>query len=153
MNKLHTATGDRAFCAPTALSIVFGIPTHEAHRAIRDITDQQPGHVKGVDDRVFYEVAKQLAVANKRPAATFEFPPGMTVGKLLDVLPENVPTLVRAGGHSGHAFAAMNYGNHVKVADTGAWFSRKPRKWDGSKARTSVRAVVYVRAAISEEAS
>ncbi|MCY4500702.1 MAG: hypothetical protein OXE57_03985 [Alphaproteobacteria bacterium] len=138
---LHRITGRATKCGPSAISAIAGIPTHEAARLIRELFDRQ--FVNGV---FMDELAAALAELGWKPDyalhhrnlrkrrharrqttynTIFADVPcdvrSLTIGRVLNLHPSGTWAIAT----SNH-FIAYSDGF---VADSGAWFSRKPKSW------------------------
>ena len=163
---LHRITGRATKCGPSAISAIAGVPTHEAAATIRRLFDRRS--VNGV---FMDELAAALAEFGWKPDYAIRHPKlrerrfarseeawerifagvpfderAMTLGTFLDPAPAGT-WAISASNH----FIAYADGF---VADSGAWLSRKPRRWFRADpdcdrvARRRIReAVRFVRAA------
>ena len=116
---LHRITGRATKCGPSAISAIAGVPTHEAAALeefgfVPDYTLRHPKYRERrharreeVWDRIFADVPFEVRA--------------ITLGTFLDPAPAGT-WAISAGGH----FVAYADGF---VADSGAWFSRKPVFW------------------------
>ncbi len=138
---LHRITGRAVKCGPAAISAIAGVPTHEAAAVIRRLFDRPA--VNGVHTDELAAALEELGWApdyalrhpnyrNRRHARReqvwkriFENVPfdvrAITLGTFLDAAPAGT-WAISAGGH----FVAYADGF---VADSGAWFSRRPARW------------------------
>ena len=138
---LHRITGRATKCGPSAISAIAGVPTHEAAAVIRRLFDRPS--VNGVHIDEFAAALEEFGWApdyalrhpkyRERPYARrqevwerlfadvpFEVR-AVTLGTFLDPAPVGT-WAISAGNH----FVAYCDGF---VADSGAWFSRKPVFW------------------------
>ena len=138
---LHRITGRATKCGPSAISAIAGVPTHEAAGVIRRLFDRPS--VNGV---FMDELAAALEEFGWTPDYAVRHPNyrnrryarqddvwerifadvpfderAITLGTFLDPAPSGTWVVV-AGNH----FVA--YADSF-VADSGAWFSRKPAPW------------------------
>ena len=138
---LHRITGRATKCGPSAISAIAGVPTHEAAAVIRRLYDRPA--VNGV---YMDELAAALHEFGWTPDYALRHPKyrerrharrdsewerifasvpfdvrATTLGTFLDAAPPGT-WAVSAGNH----FVAYGDGH---VADSGAWFSRKPQPW------------------------
>ena len=138
---LHRITGRAVKCGPAAISAIAGVPSHEAAAVIRRLFDRPS--VNGVQTD---ELAAALEEFGWTPDFALRHPKyrerryarredvwerifsdvscgvrAMTIGTFLDPAPAGT-WAISAGGH----FVAYAEGF---VADSGAWFSRKPALW------------------------
>ena len=138
---LHRITGRATKCGPSAISAIAGVPTHEAAAVIRRLFDRPS--VNGVHTD---ELAAALEAFGFVPDYAMRHPKyrerryarreevwerifadvpfevrAITLGTFLDPAPSGT-WAISAGGH----FVAYADGF---VADSGAWFSRKPAFW------------------------
>ena len=138
---LHRITGRAVKCGPSAISAIAGVPTHEAAAVIRSLFDRPS--VNGVHTD---ELAAALGEFGWVPDYAFRHPKycerryarreevwerifarvpfevrAITLGTFLDPAPAGT-WAISASGH----FVAYADGF---VADSGAWFSRKPAFW------------------------
>ena len=153
---LHRITGRAVKCGPAAISAIAGVPTHEAAAVIRRLFDRPavngvyidelaaaleefgwaPDHAlrhpnyrnrrfarrEEVWERIFADIPFEVRAA--------------TIGTFLDAAPAGM-WAISAGGH----FVAYADGF---VADSGAWFSRRPARWsrdDTGHGRAALRRV------------
>ena len=148
MDTLYKVTGRATKCGPVALSAIFGLPTHEAAAVIRYCrNDGRP--VNGVSLNHLTLAASELAGVDLHVRAYAkshcrgDSDRRPTLGKwLADDLPAKVPAIVCAANHFIAVLKADD--GSIQVADSGAWFSRKPAKWEGVKARSRVRGCVFI---------
>ena len=138
---LHRITGRAVKCGPSAISAIAGVPTHEAAAAIRRLFDRPSVNGVHIDELAAAleefgfvpDYALRHPKYRERPYARreeewerhfadvpFEVR-AVTLGTLLDAAPAGT-WAVSAGNH----FVACGDG---LVADSGAWFSRKPVPW------------------------
>ena len=146
MDTLYHATGRNGFCGPVALSATFGLPTHEASALIRHIRkDGRP--VKSV---VPVDLAAAASLLAGRKIALTHYgdwhgngSPLPTLGQWAEKhLPANVPAIVDT---AYHFVAMLKTAEGIQVADSGAWFSRKPALWDGNtKRRSRVKSAMLI---------
>ena len=138
---LHGITGRAVKCGPAAISAIAAVPTHEAAAVIRRLFDQPA--VNGVHTDELAAALEEFGFvpdyALRQPKyrerryarreevwerifadVPFEVR-AMTIGTFLDAAPAGT-WAISAGGH----FVAYADGF---VADSGAWFSRKPARW------------------------
>ena len=138
---LHRITGRALKCGPCATSAIAGVPTHEAAAVIRRLFDRRSVNGVFID-----ELAAALTVFGWAPDCAIRHPKyrerrfarreaewerlfagvpshirAMTLGTFLDATPAGT-WAVSASRH----FVAYADGF---VADSGAWFSRKPARW------------------------
>ena len=138
---LHRITGRAVKCGPSAISAIAGVPTHEAAAVIRSLFDRPS--VNGVHTD---ELAAALGEFGWVPDYAFRHPKycerryarreevwerifarvpfevrAITLGTFIDPAPGGT-WAISASGH----FVAYADGF---VADSGAWFSRKPAFW------------------------
>ena len=138
---LHRITGRAVKCGPSAISSIAGVPTHEAAAAVRRLFDRPS--VNGVYTD---ELAAALEEFGWTPDYALRHPKyrdrrharreevwerifadvpfevrAVTLGTFLDPAPAGT-WAISASGH----FVAYADGF---VADSGAWFSRKPAFW------------------------
>ena len=138
---LHRITGRAAKCGPSAISAIAGVPTHEAAAVVRRLFDRPS--VNGVYTD---ELAAALEELGWSPDYAFRHPKyrerryarreevwdrifadvpfdirAVTLGTFLDPAPSGT-WAISASNH----FVAYADGF---VADSGAWFSRKPAFW------------------------
>ena len=138
---LHRITGRATKCGPSAISAIAGVPTHEAAAVIRRLFDRPS--VNGVHTD---ELAAALEEFGWAPDYALRHPRyrerrharreevwdrifadvpfeerAVTLGTFLDPAPAGT-WAISASGH----FVAYADGF---VADSGAWFSRKPAFW------------------------
>ena len=138
---LHRITGRAVKCGPSAISAIAGVPTHEAAAVIRRLFDRPS--VNGVHTD---ELAAALGEFGWTPDYALRHPKyrerryarreevwerifadvpfdvrAITLGTFLDPAPAGT-WAISASGH----FVAYADGF---VADSGAWFSRKPTFW------------------------
>ena len=163
---LHRITGRATKCGPAAISAIAGAPTHEAAAVIRRLFDRPAVNGVFID-----ELAAALDVFGWAPGYALRHPNyrnrrharreevwerifaevpfdvrAITLGTFLDAAPAGT-WAISASGH----FVAYADGF---VADSGAWFVRKPHPWTRANpdhervARRRVReAVRFVRIA------
>ena len=153
---LHRITGRALKCGPCAISAIAGVPTHEAAAVIRRLFDRRTVNGVFID-----ELATALTVFGWAPDYAIRHPKyrerrfarreaeweslfdgvpsrvrAVTLGTFLDAAPSGI-WAVSASRH----FVAYADGF---VADSGAWFSRKPARWsraDPSHDRVALRRV------------
>ena len=138
---LHRITGRAVKCGPSAISAIAGVPTHRAGAVIRRLFDRHA--VNGV---FMDELAAALGEFGWAPDYAIRHPKycerryarlesqwrrifaglpfdvrAVTLGTFLDGAPSGT-WAISAGNH----FVAWSDGH---VADSGAWFSRKPARW------------------------
>ena len=138
---LHRITGRATKCAPSAISAIAGIRTHEAAAIIRKLFDR-----KTVNGAYMDELAAALIELGWKPDYAlrhrshrkrrharrqetydriFADVPfdirSVTIGRLLDAGPAGIWAIA-----TPTHFIAYSDGF---VADNGAWFSRKPERW------------------------
>ena len=138
---LHRITGRATKCGPSAVSAIAGVPTHQAAAVVRRLFDRHA--VNGV---FMDEIAAALHEFGWTPDYALRHPKyrerrharrdsewerifasvpfdvrATTLGTFLDAAPPGT-WAVSAGNH----FVAYGDGH---VADSGAWFSRKPQPW------------------------
>ncbi len=138
---LHRITGRATKCGPSAISAIAGVPTHEAAAVIRRLFDRPS--VNGVHTD---ELAAALEEFGWTPDYALRHPKYRERRHARresewERIFAGVPSDVRAitlGTFLDPAPAgtwAISAGNHVVayadgfVADSGAWFSRKPAFW------------------------
>ena len=153
---LHRIAGRATRCGPSAISAIAGVPTHEAAAVIRRLYDRHA--VNGV---YMDELAAALAEFGWEPDYALRHPKyrerhyarreakwerlfadvpfevrAITLGTFLDAAPTG-PWAISVSDH----FVA--YGDGF-VADSGAWFSRRPVPWSRANpdhGRTALRRV------------
>ena len=153
---LHRITGRATRCGPSAISAIAGVPTHEAAAVIRRLYDRRS--VNGV---YMDELAAALAEFGWRPDYALRHPKlrdrrharreeawerlfadvpfevrAITLGTFLDAAPAGTWAI----SVSQH-FVAYGDGH---VADSRAWFSRRPVPWaraNPDHGRTALRRV------------
>ena len=138
---LHRITGRAVKCGPAAISAIAGVPTHEAAAAVRRLFDRRAVNGVFID-----ELAAALEKFGWAPVRALRHPKfrdrrfarrekvwerifadvpfdvrAVTLGTFLDVAPAGT-WAISASNH----FLAYSDGF---VADSGAWFSRKPTLW------------------------
>ena len=139
---LHRVTGRAGKCGPSAIAAIAGVPTHEAAAAIRRLFNRRA--VNGV---FMDEVAAVLQEHGWKPDYALRHPTfgaartharceaawerifsgvpfdvhATTLGTFLDAAPDGI-WAISATRH------LVAYGNG-HVADSGAWFSRRPAAW------------------------
>ena len=138
---LHRITGRAVKCGPAAISAIAGVPTHEAAAVIRRLYDRRAVNGVFID-----ELAGALAELGWAPDYAIRHPSyrerrharrksewerrfagvpvavrAVTLGTFLDPAPPGT-WAISASSH----FVA--YADGV-VADSGAWFSRRPTAW------------------------
>ena len=139
---LHRITGRATKCGPSAISAIAGVPTHEAAAVIRRLYDRRA--VTGV---YMDELAAALAHLGWAPDYALRHPKlhdrrldarskedwdrifgsvpfdirAITLGTMLDLAPAGTWAI----SASRHLVAYSD----AFVADSGAWFSRKPALW------------------------
>ena len=138
---LHRITGRAVKCGPSAISAIAGVPTHEATAVIRRLFDRPSVNGDYTD-----ELAAALGEFGRAPDYAIRHPKycerryarlesqwrrffaavpfevrAVTLGTFLDPAPPGTWAI----STSGH-FVAYADGF---VADSGAWFSRKPTRW------------------------
>ena len=138
---LHRITGRATKCGPAAISAIAGVPTHEAAAVIRRLFDRPA--VNGVYTD---ELAAALEAFGFVPDYAMRHPKyrerryarreevwdrifadvpfevrAVTLGTFLDTTPPGT-WAISASDH----FVAYGYGH---VADSGAWFERRPLPW------------------------
>ena len=138
---LHRITGRAVKCGPSAISAIAGVPTHRAAAVIRRLFDRH-----AVNDVFMDELTAALGEFGWAPDHALRHPKfrerryarsedvwacifanvpfdlrAMTLGTMLDAAPPGT-WAISAGNH----FVAWSDGH---VADSGAWFSRKPARW------------------------
>ena len=138
---LHRITGRATKCGPSAISAIAGVPTHAAAAVIRRLFDRPSVNGVFIDELAAaleeFGWAPDYAVRhpnyrNRRCArrddvwerifTTVPFDErAITLGTFLDPAPSGT-WAISAGNH----FVAYADGF---VADSGAWFSRKPAFW------------------------
>ena len=139
---LHRITGRATKCGPSAVSAIAGVPTHQAAAVVRrlfdrhavngvfmDETRRRPTRIR-LDARLRAPPSKIPRAPSSPagpPSGNASSPPSpfdvraTTLGTFLDAAPPGT-WAVSAGNH----FVAYGDGH---VADSGAWFSRKPQPW------------------------
>ena len=138
---LHRITGRAVKCGPAAISAIVGIPTHAAAAVIRRLFDRPS--VNGVytdelaaaleefgwapDYAIRHPKYRERRFARRESewerffaAVPFDLR-AITLGTFLDPAPSGT-WAISASSH----FVAYGDGH---VADSGAWFSRKPARW------------------------
>ena len=133
---LNEITGRARKCGPCALSAVLGISSHEAARIIREDVRQSSRPVNGVS---IEEMLAALATYEDVWYHHEEW--GCSLRRFFDQMADDLPVIVAT---ATHYIAAVKTDKGVQVADTGAWFNRKPKLWDGSQARRRVQFVITV---------
>ena len=138
---LHRITGRAVKCGPSTVSAIDGVPTHEAAAVIRRLFDRRAVNGVFIDELAAalreFGWAPDYAIGHpnyrKRRHARracewerlFAVVPfdvrAMTLGTFLDAAPAGT-WAVSASNH----FVAYADGF---VADSGAWFSRRPARW------------------------
>ena len=138
---LQRITGRAVKCGPSAISAIAGVPTHRAAAVIRRLFDRH-----AVNDVFMDELTAALGEFGWAPDHALRHPKfrdrryarsedvwacifanvpfdlrAMTLGTMLDAAPPGT-WAISAGNH----FVAWSDGH---VADSGAWFSRKPARW------------------------
>ena len=138
---LHRITGRAVKCGPAAISAIAAVPTHEAAAVIRRLFDRPTVNGVYID-----ELAAALGEFGFAPDYAMRHPKyrerrfarheqvwerifadvpfevrAITLGTFLDPAPAGTWS-ISAGGH----FVAYADGF---VADSGAWFSRRPTRW------------------------
>ena len=138
---LHRITGRAVKCGPAAISAIAGVPTHEAAAVIRRLYDRKA--VNGVyidelaaalrefgwtaDHALLHPKYRERRSARRKEAWQRVFADipidvrAVTLGTFLDVAPSGT-WAISASRH----FVVWSGGF---VADSGAWFSRKPAPW------------------------
>ena len=142
--ELHRVTGRARKCGPSALSAIFQVPTHEAARVIREQVRFNALPVNGVDPDDLAAAATYLA-AQADPLAivgSHDYADRPTLKRFLEALRPGVPV---ACCTRTHWIAALKQDDGaVLVADSGAWFARKPELWKGAAGRRKVTHAVTV---------
>ncbi len=138
---LHRITGRATKCGPSAIAAIAGVPTHEAAAVIRRLFDRRTVNGVFMDElaAALHEFGwtpdyalrhpryreRRFARRNSEWERIFAGVPfdlrGTTLGTFLDPAP-SAAWAISAGNH----FVAYGDGH---VADSGAWFSRKPQPW------------------------
>ena len=138
---LHRITGRAVKCGPSAISAIAGVPTHEAAAGIRSLSDRHAVNGVYID-----ELAAALEQFGWTPDYALRHPTycdrryarreslwrryfadlpfevrAVTLGTFLDVRPAGA-WAITASNH----FVAYADGY---VADSGAWFERRPLPW------------------------
>ena len=144
---LHNVTGRATKCGPSAVSAIAGVPTHEAAAVMRRLFDRHA--INGV---YMDEIAAALAEFGWAPASALRHPEhrsrrharrqsaydtifagipvdlrAVTLGRVLDRAPGG--TWVICASHH-----LITYADSF-VADSGAWFARKPQPWSRANPR------------------
>ena len=157
---LHRITGRATKCGPSAISAIAGVPTHEAAAVIRRLYDRRA--VNGV---YMDELAAALGEFGWAPEYALRHPKyrdrhyarresewerlfsgvpfdvrAVTLGTFLDAAPPGT-WAVSASDH----FVACGDGF---VADSGAWFERRPLPWSRSNPEHGRVALKRVREAV-----
>ena len=157
---LHRITGRAAKCGPSAISAIAGVPTHEAAAVIRRLYDRRA--VNGV---YMDELAAALAEFGWAPDYALRHPKyrdrhyarresewerifadvpfevrAVTLGTFLDAEPRGA-WAVSVSDH----FVAYGDGH---VADSGAWFERRPLPWSRANPEHGRVALRCVREAV-----
>ena len=139
---LHRITGRAVKCGPSAISAIAGVPTHRAAAVIRRLFDRH-----AVNDVFMDELTAALGEFGWAPDHALRHPKfrerryarsedvwacifanvpfdlrAMTLGTMLDAAPPGTWAISAGNEH----FVAWSDGH---VADSGAWFSRKPARW------------------------
>ena len=153
---LHRITGRAGKCGPAAVSAIAGVPTHEAAALIRRLSNRRA--VRGVS---MDELAAALSEFGHAPDRAIRHPrqgPGRLArnAAVWDILFADVPFELRAmtlgtflderpPGNwaiwASNHFVALGDG---LVADSGAWFDRRPQPWSRDSpnhARVALRRV------------
>ena len=138
---LHRITGRATKCGPSAISAIAGVPTHEAAAVIRRLFDRRAVNGVYIDEltAALLEFGWSPDYALRRPKyrdrhyarrqsewerllgdVPFDLR-ATTLGTFLDAAPSGT-WAISAGNH----FVAYADGC---VADSSAWFSRKPQSW------------------------
>ena len=153
---LHRITGRAVKCGPAAISAIAGVPTHEAAAVIRRLFDRPSVNGVFID-----ELAAALAEFGWTPDFALRHPNcrnrrfarreavwerifgevpfevrAITLGTFLDAAPAGTWAV-----SASHHFVAYGKG---EVADSGAWFSRRPARWsptDPGHGRVALRRV------------
>ena len=138
---LHRITGRAVKCGPSAISAIAGVPTHEAAAVIRRLFDRPsvngvytdelaaaleefgwvPDHALRHPNYRERRHARRQEVWERIFAGVPFDVRAVTLGTFLDAPPPGT-WVISAGGH----FVAYADG---LVADSSAWFSRKPAPW------------------------
>ena len=138
---LHRITGRALKCGPSAISAIAGVPTHEAAAVIRRLFDRRA--VNGV---FFDELAAALAEFGWAPDYAIRHPncrerrfarresewERLSAGLPFEVRAITLGTFLDASPTGTWAVSASNHFIACAdgfVADSGAWFSRKPALW------------------------
>ncbi|MDE0407813.1 MAG: hypothetical protein OXN81_08115 [Alphaproteobacteria bacterium] len=169
---LHRITGRAVKCGPAAISAIAGVPSHEAAAVIRRLFDRPAVNGVYID-----ELAAALEEFGWAPDYAMRHPKyrerryarreedwerifadvpfedrAVTLGTFLDPAPAGT-WAISAGNH------LVAYADGF-VADSGAWFSRKPTRWfranpdhDRVALRRVREAVRFVRASRPNPAS
>ena len=153
---LHRITGRAARCGPAAISAIAGVPTHEAAAVIRRLSNRRA--VRGVS---MDELAAALFEFGHAPDRAIRHP-RQGAGRLArndtvwDILFADVPFELRAmtlgtflDGRPPGTWAIWASNHFVAwggglVADSSAWFDRRPAAWSRANpdhARVALRRV------------
>ncbi len=153
---LHRITGRAVKCGPCAISAIAGVPTHEAAAVIRRLFDRRSVNGVFIDELAAalheFDWAPDCAIRHPKYRERrfarreceweriFDGVPSrvraMTLGTFLDAAPSGT-WAISASLH----FVAYADGF---VADSGAWFSRRPARWsraDSGHDRVALRRV------------
>ena len=133
--SMHNITGRNGYCGPSALSCVLGIPTDAVSKVVREVVRKNKTPVRG------------MGLADV--SATLDH-----FGYVYDstVFSKNRPTFSQWIEQYGDTddFYLLATGNHWivynqgEVADSGAWFGRKPKPLP-AKARRRTRAKYHIK--------
>ena len=153
---LHRITGRAVKCGPAAISAIAGVPTHEAAAVIRRLFDRPAVNGVFIDElaaalREFgwgpdyalrhpncreRRFARREAVWERIFAEVPFEVRAITLGTFLDAAPAGTWAV-----SASHHYVACADGF---VADSGAWFSRRPARWsrtDPGHGRVALRRV------------
>ena len=138
---LHRITGRAVKCGPAAISAIAGVPTHEAAAVIRRLFDRRAVNAVFIDELAAalrdFGWAPEYALRHpnyreRRFARREEVWERIFAAVPFDVRAMTVGTFLDAAPAGTWAISASNhfvaYGDE-RVADSGAWFSRKPTLW------------------------
>ena len=138
---LHRITGRAVKCGPAAISAIAGVPTHEAAAVIRRLFDRPAVNGVFIDElaAALHEFGWAPECAIRHPnyrdrrfarcacewERLFAGVPSRVRAMTLGTFLHTAPTGTWAVSASNH-FVAYSDG---LVADSGAWFSRRPARW------------------------
>ena len=157
---LHRITGRAVKCGPAAISAIAGVPSHEAAAVVRRLFDRPA--VNGVfidelaaaleefgwtpDHAIRHPNYRERRFARREDVweRIFAYVPfeirATTLGTFLDAVPAGTWAI-----SASHHFVACADGF---VADSGAWFSRRPTRWSRAEAAHGRVALRRVREAV-----